>query len=329
MQLSHPFIRLPFRFDTKRLEHECAQYPQSAWMPHPSGMKGNSALPLISRGGMDNNEFEGAMAVTAHLARGEYLQQVMACFGEVLGRSRLMRLAPGCEVSAHVDFNYHWYSRVRIHIPVITNPEVIFHCGGQALHMQAGECWLFDSWARHRVVNASPHSRTHLVIDTAGSARFWQTVRAMQQFDWQTERDAIERQVQEVPWVAGKAAQVRTEKYNIAPVMSPGEVDALVQGVVADFMCHPDNDTALAASYRDFLNDFASDWREVWHLHGYQPSGWPHYQQLIDRVQACLHPNRRALVTASNDVGVNPIIVQRILRAALATDEHGRFLAKP
>ncbi len=98
-----------------------------------------------------------------------------------------------------------------------------------------------------------------------------------------------------------------------------------MQGVVADFIHHPDNDPVLAKRYRDFLADFASDWREVWHLHGYQPSGWPRYQQLIDRVHASLHPNRRALITTSNDVGVNPIIVQRILRAALATDEHSRF----
>jgi len=80
---------------------------------------------------------------------------------------RLMRLNAGCEVSPHVDFNYHWYSRVRIHIPIVTNPQVIFYCGDQQIHMQAGECWIFDSWRRHKVINSSDQDRVHLVIDTA------------------------------------------------------------------------------------------------------------------------------------------------------------------
>ena len=37
------------------------------------------------------------------------------------------------ELNLHVDFNYHWFSRVRIHIPVITHPSVIFHCGRERL----------------------------------------------------------------------------------------------------------------------------------------------------------------------------------------------------
>jgi len=38
-----------------------------------------------------------------------------------------------------------------------------------------------------------------------------------------------------------------------------------------------------------------------------------------------LHPDRRALVTASNEIGVNPIIVQRILRSALAPEQYEPF----
>ena len=46
----------------------------------------------------------------------------MASFDTVVGRSRLMRLAGAAEVSAHYDMHYNWYQRVRIHVPIVTDP---------------------------------------------------------------------------------------------------------------------------------------------------------------------------------------------------------------
>ena len=295
-------------------------------MQHPSRMTGNSAVALIARDGEDNDSFDGRMQETPHLKSCPYTRQVMASFGEVFGRSRLMQLAAGAEVTEHVDFNYHWFSRVRIHIPIITNPKVIFHCADQQTHMQAGECWIFNSWQKHRVVNDSEQDRIHLVIDTAGSSRFWQLVRDMQQFDPLAQADKIDAVVQHIAYEPDKKVEILTELFNIAPVMSPGEVDALVDGVIRDFEANPDNDPELATHYTTLLRDFAKDWREIWSLHGYQASGWPRYRQAIDRVFNNLHKNPRALVTASNMVGVNPIIVQRILRAALAVDKMDQFV---
>ena len=42
-----------------------------------------------------------------------------------------MRLAPGAGVPEHADINYHWHTRVRVHIPVFTSPAIRFHCGGR------------------------------------------------------------------------------------------------------------------------------------------------------------------------------------------------------
>lgn len=326
MDIARPFVRLPFSFDTDRLAEEVNGLPESAWMQHPSRMSGNSAVALISRNGGDNDDFEGAMQETPHLQACPYIRQVMASFGEVFGRSRLMKLAAGAEVAQHVDFNYHWYSRVRIHVPVITNPGVTFYCADQHTNMRAGECWIFNSWRRHKVTNESDKDRVHLVIDTAGSSRFWQLVRDMQQYDSLTETEKIDELVRHLPYEAGKEVEILTERYNIAPVMSPGEVDALVDGVIHDFKQNPDNDAELSVRYESMLRDFAKDWREIWHLHGYQEQGWPKYKQAIDRVFGQLHQNPRALITQSNKVGVNPIVVQRILRAALAVENMDQFV---
>ena len=325
MDISQPFIRLPFTFDAERLKDEVIALSESAWMKHPSGLEGNSAAALISRDGGDNDDFEGAMFETPHLLACPYARQVLASFGEVFGRSRLMKLAPGAEVSQHVDFNYHWYSRVRIHVPVITNPGVTFYCADQNTHMKAGECWIFNSWRRHRVTNDSDEERVLLVIDTAGSSRFWNLVRKMDQFHFVTDAAEIDALVREVPFQEGAEVEIRTEQYNVSPVMSPGEIDALVDGVIRDFMGNPHNDAMIANEYKTMLRDFAKDWREIWHLHGYEEQGWPKYQQAIDAVFQGLHPNPRTLVTQSNEVGVNPVIVQRILRSALVVEQIDRF----
>ena len=44
----------------------------------------------------------------------------------------------------------------------------------------------------------------------------------------------------------------------------------------------------------------------------------PRYRALIEETRRRLHPDRRALTTASNDIGVNAVFSQRVLNAALA-----------
>src|SRR6202011_2468889 len=88
-------------------------------------------------------------------------------------RTRLMRIAGNGEATAHVDTNYYWMQHFRVHVPIITFPEVRFLCGAAAVNMTAGECWVFDTWRKHNVLNHHPGARIHLVADVVGSAAFW------------------------------------------------------------------------------------------------------------------------------------------------------------
>ena len=311
MKLQHNFIRLPLRFDVEQLKKELAYFDKQTWMPHPNDLKGNSAMPLISKGGRDNDDFHGAMQVTPHLKRCEYMQQILASFGEVFGRSRLMKLGPGCEVSLHTDTNHHWHSRVRIHIPITTNPEVIFHCGKSKVHMQAGECWIFDAWQQHKVVNSSQLTRVHLVIDTSGSSRFWQMVDKSEVIDVQQGPDD-----NLLEYEKGKKVTIATERFNVTPVMSPGELDGLVDGLVVDFMANPKNNKTDAQIYVQFLHDLSKDWRSLFYLHGYEESGDSAYAAFLK------HSNNRMqllpdnVTTESNSILVRDIIFFKILSMA-------------
>ena len=310
MELDRPFLRLPYTFDASPLCEEVAALAADAWLPHPSGLEGNSAVPLVSINGVAKDGFDGAMAPTSHLLQSPYLLQVVASFDEVVARSRLMKLAPGAVVQEHVDFNYHWYSRVRIHVPIVTDPAVRFFCGPEEVHMAAGESWLFDSWQRHRVINNSDEDRIHLVIDIAGSANFWRAIRRLQR----TEGDTP---LQSIAFEPSMQPQLVTEQFPCAPIMAPGEMSAIVTELLSDCAANPENDGEILEHYHDLLFDLVHDWRRQWSLYGFAPEGISGYQKLLARARSALKQGPRVLVTSSNNIGINPIIMQRILGAAL------------
>jgi hypothetical protein len=322
MNLESEFIRLPYRFDAERMASEIHQFADTPWMAHPDRTDGNSALALISRGGGDNDELRGAMQLTPHLRRCPYLQQVIAGFGEVFGRSRLMRLEPGCEVVPHVDFHHHWHNHLRIHVPIITTPEVIFHCGDAQVHMQAGECWIFDSWRRHRVVNAGNAARVHLVIDTAGSSRFWE--RAGQALE--AMRAGTPLVPQYLPYEPGAEARIVTERFNVQPVMSPGEVDFLTHDLIADFAALPDNDPEGVAFYRKRMLGFCKDWRALWYRYGLHRPGWPHYARLVAQTSRSLPEFDPPLLVRNRMCGARAAFGGRVLAVALARDVYEEFI---
>ena len=327
MKLAAEFHRLPYRFDVARLQQELASVPDLAWIPHPDNHPGNMALPLISLRGEDNNLFHGPMQITPHLRRLEYMQQVLASLGEVYGRSRLMRLAPGCEVPLHTDTNYHWHTRVRIHVPITTHPGVQFHCGDKQTHMGAGECWIFDTWKQHRVVNSSEHERVHLVFDTAGSSRFWECVS-------QSERpcDVAGQALVEDQFVAyqpGRPVQILTERYNATPVKSPGEVEGLINDLLLDIAAAPDNPADAVVEYQRQLRRFAQDWRMLFSLYGYETAGTAHYSGLINAAAAELQACPMQVKTASNGQDARSIFLHRVLDAALEPARLADYLPTP
>jgi len=313
MRLATEFVRLPFRFDAERLSQEVLAFTETEWLPHVQGFAGNTAIPLISLHGEMNDDFNGPMKVTPQLERSPYLQQVLASFGEVFGRSRLMGLGAGCAVPDHRDVNYHWYNRVRIHVPILTNPDVLFYCGDTHVHMAAGETWIFDSWKKHRVENNSNENRVHLVIDTAGSTRFWELVGAS---EWRCSRQTRKPATTADQFIAfeeGKSVTILTEQYNAPLVMHPGEMDALIMDIVFDMRAHGGNHGPSMNQFERTLQNFRFDWRRLWSLYGQSSEGWRHYEKLIKKVRL----PQVQLLLASNHGSATHTFGARVLAAAL------------
>ncbi len=315
MRLPTEFVRLARRFDHEQLKQEVLAFDPAEWLPHVQGYEGNTAIPLISVRGEMNDDFNGPMKVTEKLDRSPYIRQVIASFNEVFGRSRLMGLGAHCSVPEHRDVNYHWYTRVRIHIPVITNPQVKFNCGSRHVHMAAGEAWIFDSWKKHSVDNRSDLHRVHLVIDTAGSANFWNLVGAS---EWRcSERQIKPASIDDtfVPFEEGKQVSILTEQFNAPLVMHPGEVDALVSDIVFDMRAHPANSGPVQSNFEKTMLEFRSEWRRLWLLHGQGEAGWPYFEKLIRDLRI----PQVHIPLASNEGSATHTFRARVLAAALNT----------
>src|SRR5690349_2466029 len=221
MKLDVPFLQLPVSFDAAVLAAEIDALGEGAWRPHPQGFPGNSALPLVSvNGDPESDAVRGPMRPTPQLLACPYLMQAMASLGAVWGRSRLMRLSGQAEVTPHVDINYYWREHMRVHVPIVTQPTVRFHCGDAVLNMRAGECWIFDTWRLHKVLNGDARARIHLVADTVGGRGFWGHMRHARPHD----RREPGWQPRTVRPEAGKVVALDYESVNLPTVMSPWEV---------------------------------------------------------------------------------------------------------
>lgn len=316
MKLQTPFIKLPFRFDVARLQQEVAAFPEEAWVRHPNNLDGNSALRLITVGGGENDDVAGPMAMTPHLKASPYLQQVLAHFGVVWSRSRLMRLGPGATVPMHTDINYHWHHRVRLHIPVVTRPEVSFHCDDEVVHMAEGESWIFDNWRPHKVENRSDVTRIHLVADTTGNSRFWDMAHAAASQDLP---------VQTVPFQPGARVGIATEQHNVYRVMPPSEVDDLLRDLVEESVSLKPGDAGAAqmqALQRVFYG-FRQDWRQLWSLFADSDRGVPHYRKRLEMLLQQVQALGDDLRVRSNQMPVLRVVGQRIGTYAVNPDVAG------
>lgn len=275
MRLPVPFIQLPLQFDAQALAGEIGALEERLWQPHPTGFPGNSALPLVAVGGdpARGDALAGAMRPTPALQCCPYLQQVLGSLGGVIGRVRLMRLARGATVDPHVDTNYYWNERVRVHVPVVTNPSVQFYCDDANVHMQAGECWIFDTWRLHRVTNEAGPARVHLVVDTVGSAEFGRLVDAGRPHT--QSRDGWSSRVV-APMAGAPMGNLMFESVNTMSPMSYWELRGHVAFLLDECQEHP-----LLPVVTHYANEFVMEWRTLWFHHGTDPRGLPDFQNLL------------------------------------------------
>ncbi len=315
MRLKSEFIRLPLSFDVQRLAHEAKQFSEYEWDYHPQRYDGNTALNLVSKNGDRSYAYIGEMKATAALGKCPYIQQIMASFETIIGRSRFMRLAPGKGVPAHSDTDYTWRNRVRIHIPIVTDPRIVFSSMSTSdkpqvnVHKRAGEAWIFDNWREHAVINQSDIHRIHLVIDTVGTANFW----CLADNGWDpngNDNSSLADWAKSVKHLEfderAPTLELPFERYNVVSVRSPDEIEALVR----DFLIEIESmsDASVFARIQAELVALCRDWRGYWAQYLDTSEGIQRYLTLIETVKSELKNPLRSVFLKSNGVPAHHVI---------------------
>jgi len=167
-------LKLPPIFDANRLRADLDQILATEYVPHFNTQYYHgdwSVVPLRSIGGVANQIYPDptktdAYADTPLLARCPYVREALGYFQCPLQAVRFLRLAAGSVIKEHRDFRLGYDDgEVRLHIPVITNPDVEFILAGQRVVMKEGECWYLDVNEKHSVANRGTVDRIHLVLD--------------------------------------------------------------------------------------------------------------------------------------------------------------------
>lgn len=253
MKLPRPFEQLSRRFDPTLSAAELDVLDDRDWKSHPNCGMGNSAVPLITVAGTANHEFalSGPVRQTSVLERLPRVKQMIAALGFPVSRSRLVRLEAGTEAPWTVDWNYHWFRRALVCIPIVTSPGVVFECGESAQEMPAGGVWLFDNSTRHRLRNSSNVPCVFLIVET---------------------RD---------PWAqpADGANSITLEPYRFE-VLTYDEVVALTDDVLAESETRP-LPAAEKIAFGEVIQRIRLRWKVAFDRFGHQSAGELAYEDIL------------------------------------------------
>lgn len=182
-------IRLNMDFRPEALQHDLQQAKSFQFAQHPLNYHDGKwkAINLIAAGGKVLYEHQGDHGFgttepipTPVLDKCPYIKRDV--FSRLPGKivlARLSSLEAGGHIHEHydatesVDFN-HW----RIHIPIVTSPEVHFYLGYRRRRWKEGEVWIGDFTFPHSIHNHGSKDRVHLVIDLQPSPELLQLLPA-------------------------------------------------------------------------------------------------------------------------------------------------------
>jgi len=98
----------------------------------------------------------------------KFFTDIYDLLSEKLGEGQLMMfifnlMNPHSKIEPHSDERTG--DKKRIHIPVVTHPDIMFYNNGDEIHMEVGKVYLIDHTKEHSVVNPTDCERIHIVID--------------------------------------------------------------------------------------------------------------------------------------------------------------------
>jgi len=160
-------VRLAIPCDRERLQADVAALPERFWGTR-GGRVGvhNPAQAVFLRG---HAPAEGDLPIEERepLAHLPYVRDLIhRIIPAPPMRCLLAKLPGGAVIAPHVDQAPYFGQTIRIHVPIVTHPEMWMFCADAIYHMAEGEVWALNNSTLHAVWNADPErARTHLICD--------------------------------------------------------------------------------------------------------------------------------------------------------------------
>lgn len=167
-------IQFPFYFDVQKLQEDLHKVMTAKWVDHynQNDYDGKwTSIALMSANGKSDNiyafNFDSKEIITTEaLSSCLYFKEILNSFLFEKSAVRLLNLSIGAQIKPHIDHCLGYEDGFfRLHIPIITNPDVVFILDGKRLIMNEGECWYINANFTHSVANNGSADRIHLVID--------------------------------------------------------------------------------------------------------------------------------------------------------------------
>lgn len=171
--MDNRFLKMPFAVDLTRLREDLAICEAEQWSGHYNtrdydGEWTGIALRSVSGGTTDLlvQPDASSYADTPLLAQCVYFREILERFQCPVETVRLLALSPGSLIKTHRDRGLGYpHGAFRLHIPIVTDEQVIFRVDGCDLQMETGTCWYANFDLPHSVEHPGSIRRIHLVID--------------------------------------------------------------------------------------------------------------------------------------------------------------------
>jgi hypothetical protein len=106
------------------------------------------------------------LAAEAEPVMEQVLKKHYVAGGKIL-RAMVTRLGSGCRIARHKDAHPSFSVAHRIHVPLVTNPEVEFMVGPERVPPRAHYAFELNNLMFHQVTNRGNSARIHFIFDYA------------------------------------------------------------------------------------------------------------------------------------------------------------------
>lgn len=172
MSYKTKYCKLPISFDIGRLTDDLKKIKETDWLDHVNTSAYDNAwrcVPLRSVDGKSDHILslsDKHYKDTTILKRCPYFQEVIDSFKCEKTSVRLMALGAGSQIKMHTDKGTSFEDGIaRLHIPIVTTPDICFTIEDEEIHFSAGNTWYLNADCLHGVNNASQKPRIHLMLD--------------------------------------------------------------------------------------------------------------------------------------------------------------------